>query len=654
MTYQNPVYDANFPDPFVLKHCGEYWAYCTGVWRDGRCFGVLRSADLATWAEVGGALEPLPEGFPCYWAPEVVYDNGWFYLYYSAGDELNDMHLRVAVSDNPAGPFADSGRRLTREPFAIDPHIFLDDDGSRHLFYATDYLEHTHVGTGTARDRLPDLLTPAGQPRPVTRAGYDWQVYDPQRKEKGGVRWHTIEGPFVLKRKGRYYQMFSGGNWQNVSYGVSYATSERIDTPGEWAQHADGVKVLPILRTVPGQVVGPGHNSVVRGPDNRQLFCVYHRWNLGSGARVMAIDPLDWAGERMLLLGPTTVPQPLPRPTIAARFERDVGEGLGPEWLCAGGRWSARGGAAVQSSTQGESSAAPVADPASYAAFLAEVSVRLLDDPSGRGAYGVGIGDELRVVLEPGRGIVALSVLRPDGGWSSREVPLPAKFDAGAYHLLRVELNAGRVTARLDEGIPPLDARLPGAGGAIELRTHDAAAAFAGFALTTGWEDLFDGGETSPGHLGWVGHERRPAWQIAEGQLVGAEDAGPILKGPLPASYELVVNARPAAHGGGYGIYPAARPGALGPLVAMLWRGGAWSLVCRGPGGERALALPEGFDTQEHQQLRFRVSGGRIAAVWERQSLAELDAPAPGSHVALAGYGDGAAFDMVRVTATTR
>ena len=28
-TYLNPVYGRDFPDPFILKHAGEYWAYCT-------------------------------------------------------------------------------------------------------------------------------------------------------------------------------------------------------------------------------------------------------------------------------------------------------------------------------------------------------------------------------------------------------------------------------------------------------------------------------------------------------------------------------------------------------------------------------------------------------------------------------------------------
>ncbi|HEX5719179.1 MAG TPA: family 43 glycosylhydrolase, partial [Thermoanaerobaculia bacterium] len=176
MTYANPVWPHSFPDPFVLKFRGEYWGYCTGFWTDGRCFGVIRSRDLVHWEPMPGAMEPLAGGHTCYWAPEVTYDNGRFYLYYSVGNEER-MEIRVAVSEHPAGPFVDSGRRLTSEPFAIDAHVFQDDDGSRHLFYATDFLDRSHIGTGTVRDRMLDPFTLAGEPVPVTLPRHDWHVY---------------------------------------------------------------------------------------------------------------------------------------------------------------------------------------------------------------------------------------------------------------------------------------------------------------------------------------------------------------------------------------------------------------------------------------------------------------------------------------------
>jgi arabinan endo-1,5-alpha-L-arabinosidase len=104
-SYQNPVTRIPSADPFVLKHAGEYWAYVTGKWQDGRCFGILHSKDLVNWEVHAGALPPLapPPGmeYSCYWAPEVTYENGVFYLYYSVGNE-EYMHIRVATSANPA------------------------------------------------------------------------------------------------------------------------------------------------------------------------------------------------------------------------------------------------------------------------------------------------------------------------------------------------------------------------------------------------------------------------------------------------------------------------------------------------------------------------------------------------------------------------
>jgi GH43 family beta-xylosidase len=305
--YQNPVYRHNFPDPFVLRHKGVFYAYSTGSDAEG-IFKVLRSDDLVNWHEAGHAMDLPSSPAMHYWAPEVTYSEGKFYLYYSVGNEIL-MELRVAISDRPDGGFEDADVKLTNEDFAIDAHVFIDRDGSKWMFYATDFLEHTHIGTGTVMERMLSWTKLEGKPRPVTRAKHDWQVYDPARQEKGGVRWHTVEGPAVIERKGVYYEMFSGGNWQNPSYGVSYAVTEDLNSTSEWEQHADGHNVLPIIRTS-SEVVGPGHNCIVRGPNGRELYCVYHRWT--DAGRVMAIDRMDVVGRRLYVVGPTTTPQPMP------------------------------------------------------------------------------------------------------------------------------------------------------------------------------------------------------------------------------------------------------------------------------------------------------------------------------------------------------
>ncbi|HYY42528.1 MAG TPA: glycoside hydrolase family 43 protein, partial [Pyrinomonadaceae bacterium] len=559
--YRNPVYEHDFPDPYVLKFQGEYWAYCTGLRRDGRAFGILHSRDLVHWRELASALAPLPGAHPCYWAPEVVYRNGRCLMYYSVGNEKL-MHIRVATAAHPSGPFVDSGQQLTQAEFAIDPHVFVAADGTPWLFYATDFLTYTHIGTGTVCDRLLDDFTLAGDPRPVTRARYDWQVYDPQRAEKGGVRWHTVEGPFVLQHKGKLYQMFSGGNWQNVSYGVSYAVSDSLARADEWEQVADGQRVLPILRTIPGEVIGPGHNSVVRGPDNQQLFCVYHCWREGEG-RVLAIDRLDWIGERMTVLGPSTTPQPAPlAPAFADSFDQAQPADLGAGWTTDGGRWSVRDGAARQEAATAAAARAVCRTRAE--SFIAEVSLcALAGNQHEDGACGVRLENEAQPVCEftftahggvlcwPGVG----------AGEVAASFKLPADFDPSVFHLLRVEVDGTYLRVELDEGLARWHGHMPAAPDRIALLTAHTGALFAGFALTSGWEDSFTSHDWRA--RGWQEVAGGDDWRVVDQELRSAvsADAPQVLsKGALLQEYELVVNLRlnqEATDGGSCGFYPA-------------------------------------------------------------------------------------------------
>lgn len=320
-TYKNPVWDGYLADPFVLQWQGAYYAYGTGsdngdkLESDGKMFPVLRSTKLARWEYLGGALEPLTrtKNLPC-WAPEVAERDGVFYMYYSAaGLEGDETHrLRVAVAEHPAGPFRDTGHlMLPDEGFTIDAHPFRDpQDGQWYLFFAKDFFDE-RVGTGTAVVPLrDDMITPAASPRPVLRASADWHIHARNRTIYGQHwdAWHTVEGAFVLYHEGLYYCLYSGGAWTTADYGVSYGVAEQVLGPyrDEWS--AAGPTVL---RGIPGKVLGPGHNSVVRGPDKRTDFVVYHAWDLAKTTRRLCIDPLLWTPDGPRCAGPTTDEQTL-------------------------------------------------------------------------------------------------------------------------------------------------------------------------------------------------------------------------------------------------------------------------------------------------------------------------------------------------------
>ena len=312
--YTNPIYPEYFADPFVWKHDGVYYAVGTSPHKSG-VFTLLRSEDFVNWKLVGPAMERLhPDFGDAYWAPEVAYADGRFWMYYSVGRSDKSHHIRVATSEKPQGPFRDTGNLLTSPfttPFAIDACPFRDDDGQWYLFYARDFLDTENgwrVGTGVVVDRLIGMTKLAGDPRLVVRARFDWQRFVANRVMYGGVYdWHTIEGPFVVKRHGKYWCLFSAGRWENESYGVDWAVADHVTGPYRYDGNTGGAR---LLRTVPGRVLGPGHNSLATAPTGTD-YIVYHAWDAKMTARRLCIDPVDWMADGPRSPGPTFTPQKL-------------------------------------------------------------------------------------------------------------------------------------------------------------------------------------------------------------------------------------------------------------------------------------------------------------------------------------------------------
>lgn len=313
-TCSNPVYPRYFADPFAWRAGESYYAIGTRpadapIRYTGlpEAFPLLRSHDLVHWEERGFALVPPPPEYGLdFWAPEVAFADGTYFMYYSVGFGDKAHHLRVAESNLPEGPFVDNGQPLTTPqscPFAIDASPFRDDDGTWYLFHARDFPVRSagyEAGTGLVVDRLVDMRRLAGDLRVVARPNRPWQLFQVRREIYSQVLdWHTLEGPSVLRHEGRYYCFFSGGNWQNESYGVDYVVA---DHPlGPW--HSDStVEMARVLRTQADGLIGPGHNSFVAGPDGR-TWMVYHAWDAGHTARRLCVSPLEWGAE-----GPQVIP----------------------------------------------------------------------------------------------------------------------------------------------------------------------------------------------------------------------------------------------------------------------------------------------------------------------------------------------------------
>jgi arabinan endo-1,5-alpha-L-arabinosidase len=182
------------------------------------------------------------------------------------------------------------------------------------LFFAKDFFD-VRIGTGIAVVPLADdMTTPLARSRKVIRASSDWHIYQRNRTvyDRTWDAWHTVEGPYVLHHKDLYYCLYSGGSWQTTSYGVGFAVAKHPLGPyrDEWNHEGPAV-----LRGIPNLILGPGHCSVTKTPDDLTEIMVYHAWDAKGTARRMCIDPLAWVPhpdyDHPHCMGPTFQPQTL-------------------------------------------------------------------------------------------------------------------------------------------------------------------------------------------------------------------------------------------------------------------------------------------------------------------------------------------------------
>lgn len=265
-SYQNPVFDSDFPDPAVIRASdGFYYVYATQGDHEGRTLNVqvARSRDLVTWERLGDALPVKPNWASRtqdFWAPHVAEHDGRYFLYYSAKpdaaltDTSRGLCLAVATAERPQGPFTDIGRPLQcGEGFVnIDPFSYDDPaTGKRLLYWGSGF------GPIKVQELAPDRISfvPGSRPIdliPVIRSD------DPNEYQR------LIEGAWIVRRDGHYYLFYSGDNCcgPNAHYAVMVARSRSATGPFETLAHATGAPSSVILERR-GIWVAPGHNAVI-------------------------------------------------------------------------------------------------------------------------------------------------------------------------------------------------------------------------------------------------------------------------------------------------------------------------------------------------------------------------------------------------------
>lgn len=304
-TYQNPVFNHDFPDPnLVQANDGYFYAYATQASWEKEGFGgrylipILRSKNLVQWDTLGAALQQKPDwkkegGI---WAPDAGFYKGRYFLYYSFstwGDP--NPGIGVATSKNPEGPFTDHGKLfLSQEigvPNSIDPFFFKE-------------------------GRKPYLIWGSFHGIYGVRLSKRGRQLKGKKFQLAGT---AYEGSLLYKRDGYYYYFGSVGTCcegAKSTYQVKVGRSKNfkgpyVDKEGKALLQNGGTVVLQKNGGNEG-FIGPGHNGDIVTDNAGETWMIYHAFDKREPTRrVMLLDKITWIDGWPVIEGaqPSTAPQ---------------------------------------------------------------------------------------------------------------------------------------------------------------------------------------------------------------------------------------------------------------------------------------------------------------------------------------------------------
>lgn len=261
-TAQQLVLPGDHPDPSVVKIGDRYWASATtSNWAPA--FPLLRSSDLVNWQLEGHVFQQLPGWADYYfWAPELTYDNGKVYLYYSAHKKGGNLCVGVATADRPEGPYTDLGPLVCQEVGSIDAFPVRDENGKLYLIWKEDA---NSVGKPTsiwAQPMNEERTALTGEKTELFRNTEAWEA-------------NLVEGVSMVKHGEYFYAFYAAAGCCGAacSYGTGVARSKTL--LGPWEKDSKN----PLL-TGTGEWTCPGHGTPVEKA-GRHYF-LYHGYNRQS------------------------------------------------------------------------------------------------------------------------------------------------------------------------------------------------------------------------------------------------------------------------------------------------------------------------------------------------------------------------------------
>lgn len=287
-TYSNPVLEPTATATAFIEVNGTYWAYggekCWNT-KEYQCIPIWSSTDLVNWSFEGNVFGTRPyrkddsgNEVPCssgepnwhytgdgIWAPDVIYHNNKYLVYYSLhGPNNPDSAIGVASSDNPDGPWTDHGHVVSGTNNSIDPDI-VKHNGDLYMFFGS-YSSPMHVTKLTA-DGLDDA----------------WGEANWEQIARDGSNTTGFEAAHVVKHNGYFYLFCQNQKCcvnqsdSDPAYASCIARADSITGPYKDKEGRDmnTREAESEIRWSNRRFSHPGHGYTVIGPDG-------DRWWLGE------------------------------------------------------------------------------------------------------------------------------------------------------------------------------------------------------------------------------------------------------------------------------------------------------------------------------------------------------------------------------------
>lgn len=227
--------DIHIRDPFILTFENKYYMYGApgkNAWDGQGGFLCYVSNDLEEWSEPIKCFTP-PENFWAdtnFWAPEVHYYNGSFYLFATLKADDKHRGTQIFKADSPLGPFKEhSDCAVTPHDMeCLDGTLYVDSKGIPYIIFCNEW---TQVVNGRMYYAQLDseLKSIVGEPKLMFTA----RDYPSVRAISHGG--YVTDGPFMYRCKNNdLVMLWSSFGEKGYFQGVLKSDNGEID--GKWIE----------------------------------------------------------------------------------------------------------------------------------------------------------------------------------------------------------------------------------------------------------------------------------------------------------------------------------------------------------------------------------------------------------------------------------